>query len=62
MGFPMTPAELAYVYVFRVRRGRPPLECSPGMRFLDFGENKDGYWDYDKFLQQVPSYCSLLVW
>jgi hypothetical protein len=53
MGFPMTAAELRTVNIFRERRGRSPLECSPGMCFLDFGKNKDGYWDYDKFLQQA---------
>mmetsp|Transcript_46989 Transcript_46989/g.123819 ORF Transcript_46989/g.123819 Transcript_46989/m.123819 type:complete len:759 (+) Transcript_46989:1223-3499(+) len=55
-GFPLTAAELETVNAFRERRGRPPLDCSPGMRFLDFGKNKDGYWDYDKFLQQVIDY------
>ena len=52
-GFPMSAAELETVNSYRARRGRPPLDCSPGMRFLDFGKNKDGYWDYEKFRQQV---------
>ena len=52
-GFPMTAEELATANAFRATRGRKPLDCSPGMRFLDFGKNKDGYWDYDKFLEQV---------
>ena len=55
VGFPLTAAELEIVNSFRARRGRPPLDCSPGMRFLDFGKNKDGYLDYEKFLQQVTS-------
>ena len=39
VGFPITAEELQIVNSFRARRGRPPLDCSPGMRFLDFGKD-----------------------
>ena len=55
-GFPMTAAELARVNAFRELRGRPPLDCSPGVRFLNYGKNKEGYWDYDMFAKQVVDF------
>lgn len=42
-GFPMTDTELARVNLFRASVGRPALETSPGMRFLNPGKNRDGY-------------------
>ena len=38
---------------FRELRGRPPLKCSPGLRFLSYGKNKEGYWDYEMFEEQT---------
>ena len=32
---------------------KPPLETSPGIRFLNYGINKDGYWDYDHMARQM---------
>ena len=37
----------------RVEKGRQPLEESPGLRFLKYGKNNEGYWDYDMFADQV---------
>jgi len=52
----MTPAELERVNAFRALRGRPALDCSPGVRFLSYGKNKDGYWDYEMFAKQVVDF------
>jgi hypothetical protein len=52
-GFPMTEEELARVNAFRKDAGRPELKESPGKRFLKYGKNKEGYWDYDMFATQV---------
>lgn len=52
-GFPMTADELARVNEFRKVRGRATLDSSPGVRFLNYGKNKEGYWDYDMFAKQV---------
>jgi hypothetical protein len=53
MGFPMTNNELEIVNEFRRIKGRSPLLISPGLRYLNYGKNKDGYWNYEKFRQQV---------
>ena len=41
---------------FRAARGRPPLTCSPGLRFLSYGKNKEGYWDYEMFEEQTVDF------
>ena len=38
---------------FRQTKSRPPLESSPGLRFLLYGKHRDGSWGYDEFAQQV---------
>ena len=58
-GFPMTEVELARVNAFRAQQvdrsedDRKPLQESPGLCFLKYGKNKEGYWDYDMFATQV---------
>ena len=59
-GFPMTASELERVNTFRHGRGRPPLDCSPGVRFLNYGKGKEGYWDYEMFAKQVRFVSPLL--
>ena len=51
-GFEMTSEELARVNAFRSVNGRPALKDTPGTRFLEYGKNKDGYWNYDMFAEQ----------
>jgi hypothetical protein len=51
-GFAMTADELKSWNADRVRRGKPVMERSPGLRFLQYGKNKDGWWDYDMFADQ----------
>lgn len=55
-GFPLTAPELEKVNVLREAHGRPPLTSSPGVRFLCYGKNKDGYWDNEKFTQQCVDF------
>ena len=49
----MTEAELATVNAYRLEAGRAPLTESPGIRYLNYGKNKDGYWTYEHFSEQV---------
>jgi hypothetical protein len=55
-GFPMTAGELECVNAYRALRGRPPLDCSPGVRFLNYGKNRDDYWNYEMFAKQVVDF------
>ena len=52
-GFPMTPEELTRVNASEVRAGKPELKESPGIRFLEYGKNREGYWTYDQFVAQL---------
>ncbi|CAM9157910.1 unnamed protein product, partial [Hapterophycus canaliculatus] len=51
-GFAITGEELARVNVFRRVQGRKALQETPGIRNLDYGKQKDGYWNYDTFAEQ----------
>lgn len=52
-GHPLSQDELKLVNAFRKARRRAPLTSSPCVRFLSYGKNKDGYWTYDHFSEQV---------
>ena len=51
----LTKEELELVNAFRKDAGRPELKESPGKRFLKYGKNKEGYWDYDMFADHVAT-------
>ncbi|CAN0579095.1 unnamed protein product, partial [Ectocarpus sp. 12 AP-2014] len=51
-GFAMTSEEIVRVNAFRSIHGRAALKESPGIRTLDYGKNKEGYWNYDMFAEQ----------
>lgn len=57
-GFPMEPWELEGVNTARALVGKPPLTESPGIRYLKYGggEDKDGWWDWQKFSLQVDDF------
>ena len=38
---------------FREKRGRPPLAGSPGVRFLNYGKNREGYWGCANMAEQL---------
>ena len=52
-GFRMSAAELKKVNAWRNERKRPPLESSPGLQFMQYGKNKEGYWDAEMFGKQI---------
>lgn len=52
-GFPLTEAELVKINEFRERHGRPALRTSPGLRFMQHGKNREGFWGYAEFEEQV---------
>jgi hypothetical protein len=49
---------------WREARDKPPLEISPGIRWLDYGSKKDGWWDFEKLEEQnedVFDCCEVLL-
>ncbi|CAM9308723.1 unnamed protein product, partial [Sphacelaria rigidula] len=50
---------LAEVNEFRESVGRPELTCSPGLRFMEHGKIRDGYWGFKEFEQQVVDYMDV---
>jgi hypothetical protein len=45
---------------YRANKGKAELPASPGMRYLRYGVNNDGYWDNDKFAEQVKELLDCL--
>ena len=67
---PLTSAQLAEVNAWRAeqipvnadeitKRRYTPLKESPGLRFLRYGKNKDGWWNFEMMAQQCEGHC---VW
>ena len=56
---PSCSLQLAKVNQLRAARKRPPLTCSPGVRFLSYGKNKEGCWDYEMFEQQTIDFMDM---
>ena len=52
-GLPLSEDELAAVNEFRQREGRTALEATLGTRFLLPGKNREGYWGFAEFDEQV---------
>ncbi|CAN0430198.1 unnamed protein product, partial [Pylaiella littoralis] len=52
-GLPLPGDVLAQVNAKRALDDKPALKRSPGVRYLEYGKNKDGYWGYDKFKEQI---------
>ena len=62
-GMPLTPEQLDKVNSWRASQLGPnpsdetkerykPLTESPALRFLKYGKNRDGWWNYDQMAQQ----------
>lgn len=62
-GMPLTPTQLAKVNAWRKSQMGPepsdamkerykPLTESPALRFLKYGKNQDGWWNYQTMAQQ----------
>jgi len=52
-GLPLSEGELAEVNRRRRKESLPTLGTTPGLRFLVPGKNKEGWWGYEKFEEQV---------
>ena len=50
---PLSVDELAAVNEFRQREGRTALKATLGTRFLLPGKNREGYWGFAEFNEQV---------
>ncbi|CAM9526820.1 unnamed protein product, partial [Ectocarpus sp. 13 AM-2016] len=59
-GLPISNADLAPVNAKRKGKGKKTLTRSPGLRFLEYGKGKDGYWGYDQFEDQVEDVIDVL--
>lgn len=53
---PMSEEELRDVNIKRVEEGKVILQSSPALRFFEYGKNREGYWNYDLFSQQVTDF------
>ena len=53
LGIPLTPEQLEQVNEYRQERGRAPLTCSPGMLFFEYGVRREGFWNSEKFCEQM---------
>ncbi|CAM9669057.1 unnamed protein product, partial [Sphacelaria rigidula] len=58
-GVDLVNGTLAKVNEFRKSVGRPELTCSPGLRFIEYGKNRDGYWGFKEFEEQVVDYMDV---
>ena len=61
-GMPMTEDQLRDYNADRVARDLAPITCSPGICYLVYGKNKDGYWDWSKFKDQVVDILDCFDW
>jgi hypothetical protein len=52
-GLPMTSSQIVEVNQFRASLGKEPIITSPGLKFFDYGLNKEGYWNFNTFKIQV---------
>lgn len=55
-GFPLNEEALLTVNKLRAERGRAPLKSTPGVRFLEYGAKKDGWWNWEMFSEQLLDY------
>ena len=59
-GIPLSGDDLVTVNELRRLEGRPELKESPGTRFLVHDKNKEGYWGYAQFEEQVVDVMDVL--
>ncbi|CAM9799266.1 unnamed protein product, partial [Scytosiphon promiscuus] len=52
-GLPLSDDQLIGINAIREERGKKALLESPGLRFLECGRNKSGYWGFDQFKEQT---------
>jgi len=61
-GLPMSAEELAAYNVHRGSRQLQKLDESPGVGYITYGKNKEGYWDWEMFKTQVEDYIDCWEW
>jgi hypothetical protein len=54
-GLPLTAGQLEEVNIRCATVGKQALQHSPGVEYIEYGKNYDGYWNYDRFAEQVES-------
>lgn len=65
-GLPLDPdetkaaAELAKVNEYRRAQGRGALTETPGVRFFQYGKNREGYWGFAQFQEQMVDVLDFL--
>ncbi|CAN0216615.1 unnamed protein product, partial [Ascophyllum nodosum] len=59
-GLPVADDQLKAINDKRKKNGKAPLKRSPGLRFLVVGKNKDGFWGYDQFKEQIEDVLDVL--
>ena len=59
-GIALSADDLVTVNELRRLEKRPDLKESPGTRFLVHGKNKEGYWGYAQFEEQVVDVMDVL--
>ena len=62
-GLPMTEVELMLVQDWQRQHGRKEediIKTSPGVEFLQYGKNKEGYWTFEHFLKQTMDVLDVL--
>ena len=52
-GLPLSPDNLQALNDLLQSRNKPPLSMSPGLRTLEYGKNKEGYWTMQDMLKQL---------
>ena len=59
-GIAMSPKTLEKVNEARQAAGKLPLTMSPGLRALEFGKDKDGYWNMQRMVEQLEDLTDAL--
>eukprot|EP00733_Pompholyxophrys_punicea_P000119 Pompholyxophrys_punicea_v1_NODE_18_length_5920_cov_44.741176.p1 type:complete len:649 gc:universal NODE_18_length_5920_cov_44.741176:695-2641(+) len=52
-GFPMTSTELENFNLVQKGKGKAEIAGSPGLAFLSYGKQKEGYWNFEKLASQT---------
>ena len=52
-GLRLTKEEMDDLNCRRAMDEEPKLKYTPGLTFLNYGKNKDGYWDFKQFRKQA---------
>ena len=62
LGLHLTAEKLQEYNAHRHSNGLAPLVASPGLRSFEYGVNREGYWTYTTFAEQVTDVMLLCEW